>query len=374
MIRYSTFGPYIDRDDIKTVSNAIQLKNWYKKPYYYCEKLEKEFSKFHKRKFALLTPNCTSAIHLFLHSLNLKSNDEVIAPECTWIASVSPVYQTKAKLILSDVDRQNFCISVEDIKKKITKNTKVIISVNLYGNMANYRELEKICKKKKIHLLEDAAESLGSTYYKKKSGSFGSASVFSFHRTKTMTTGEGGILLLDNKKIYNRCKMLRDHGRGENTKDLFNEEFSFKYMPSNMQAALGYSQFKKLPLLLKKKREIFENYKYYLKEIEEKIYLNEDNKIVKNGLWAVIIVLKNYDSIIVNKIFNLLKKKNYFPRPLFYPISLLPAYKKKNKKLGKKNINAHETYKGGLVLPSSYLLKKIDIKKICDLIKGAIRE
>ena len=372
MIRYSTFGPYIDRHDIKTVSNAIQLKNWYNKPYYYCEKLEKEFASFHKRKFALLTPNCTSAIHLFLHSLNLKSTDEVIAPECTWIASISPVYQTKAKLILSDINRENFCISIDDLKKKITKNTRVVISVNLYGNMANYKELEKICKKNNILLLEDAAESLGSTYYKKKSGSFGSASVFSFHRTKTMTTGEGGILLLDNKKIYNRCKMLRDHGRGPNTKDLFNEEFSFKYMPSNMQAALGYSQFKKLPLLLKKKRKIFENYKYYLKEVAEKIYLNEDTKIVRNGLWAIIIVLKDYNSKTINKIFNLLKKKKYFPRPLFYPISLLPAYIKKNKKIIKINNNAYDTYKGGLVLPSSYLLKKSDIKKICILIKNII--
>lgn len=372
MIRYSTFGPYIDKEDIKTVSSALTIKKWYNKPYYYCEKLERDFAKYHKRKFALLTPNCTSAIHLFLHSLNLKSNDEVIAPECTWIASISPVYQTSAKLVLSDIDKENFCISVDDVKKKITKKTKVIISVNLYGNMANYKELEKICKKEKIHLLEDAAESLGSTYYNKKSGSFGSASVFSFHRTKTMTTGEGGILLLDNKKIFDRCRMLRDHGRGPNTKDLFNEEFSFKYMPSNMQAALGYSQFKKLPLLLKKKRKIFENYKYYLKEVAQKIYLNEDTKIVKNGLWAIIIVLKDYNSLTINKIFNILKKKNYFPRPLFYPISSLPAYIKKNKRIIKKNINAYETYKGGLVLPSSYLLKKSDIKKICSLIKDII--
>jgi perosamine synthetase len=372
MIRFSTFGPYIDKNDIAIVSKAILLKNWYKKPYYYCEKLEKLFAKFHNRRFALLTPNCTSAIHLFLHSLNLKNKDEVIAPECTWIASISPVYQTKAKLILCDIDRKNFCISVEDLKKRITKNTKVIISVNLYGNMANYNELEKICKKKKIFLLEDAAESLGSTYYKKKSGSFGTASVFSFHRTKTMTTGEGGMLLLNDEKIYKRCRLLRDHGRGPNTKDLFNEEFSFKYMPSNMQAALGYSQFKKLSLLLKKKRTIFNYYKYYLKDIKDKIYLNEDNVIVKNGCWAIILVLKDYDSNIIKKIFISLKSKKYFPRPLFYPISLLPAYKKKKVVPKKKNINAYETYKGGMVLPSSYLLKKNDIKKISKIIKDKL--
>ena len=123
--------------------------------------------------------------------------------------------------------------------------------------MPNYSELEKICKKNKILLLEDAAESLGSTLNKKKSGSFGDASVFSFHRTKTITCGEGGILLLNNKKLFLKCKMMRDHGRSEKTKDLFNDKFALKYMPFNLQAALAYSQFKKLKKLLKIKRKYF---------------------------------------------------------------------------------------------------------------------
>ena len=135
--------------------------------------LEKEFARFHKRKYGLLTPNCTTSIHLLLFSLNLKKDDEVIAPECTWIASVSPVIQERAKLILCDVNKNNFCISIKSLKKNISKRTKVIISVNVYGNMADYDELQKICKKRKILLIEDAAESLGSYFNKKISGSFG---------------------------------------------------------------------------------------------------------------------------------------------------------------------------------------------------------
>jgi len=117
-MRFSTFGPYIDKNDIKNVIEATKLKSWYQNPYYYCEKFEKEFAKYHGRKYCLLTPNCTSAIHLFLHSLNLKKTDEVIAPECTWIASVAPILQTKAKLVLCDINEKNLCISINDLKKK----------------------------------------------------------------------------------------------------------------------------------------------------------------------------------------------------------------------------------------------------------------
>ena len=376
-MRFSTFGPHIDYKDIKEVSKAIRLINWYKNPYQYCEKLEKVFAHYHNRKYGLLTPNCTTALHLFLYSLNLKKNDEVIAPECTWIASVSPVIQERAKLILCDVNKDNFCISLESLKKKITARTKVIISVNIYGNMPDYREIEKICKKKKIILIEDAAESLGSHYKNKISGSFGEASVFSFHRTKTITTGEGGILLLDNKKKFQQCKTFRDHGRSANSKDLFNDFFALKYMPSNMQAALGYSQFKKLNSLLRKKRFIFNCYKKNLISVYDKIYLNEDNKNIKNGCWATVFVLKKNSKNLIKEISKKLKSKGFFPRPFFYPISSLPAYKKidKNfKKLKIVNKNSYFLNRNGLVLPSSYLLKKTDIKKICNIIIKTIKK
>tara|TARA_Y100000992_G_scaffold301495_1_gene272549 strand:- start:12948 stop:14951 length:2004 start_codon:yes stop_codon:yes gene_type:complete len=371
-MRFSTFGPYIDKNDIKNVIEATKLKSWYQNPYYYCEKFEKEFAKYHGRKYCLLTPNCTSAIHLFLHSLNLKKTDEVIAPECTWIASVAPILQTKAKLILCDINEKNLCISINDLKKKITQNTKVIIAVNIYGNMCDFNELKKISKKKNIILLEDAAESLGSTYFGKKSGSFGDASVFSFHRTKTLTTGEGGALLIDNKKIFNRCLMLRDHGRSKTTKDFYNQEFSFKYMPSNLMAALGCSQLKKLPLLIKKKRSIFNNYKYYLKNLEEFLDLNEYDQNVKNGCWANIIIFKNQRNTTIDELIKKLKIVKYYPRRLFYPISKLPAYKKKFPYKLNKNKNAYLIYRKGFVLPSSYLLKKKDIKKISEIIKKVI--
>lgn len=376
-IRFSTFGPHISKIDQKYVSRAMKPKSWYNKPYYFVEKFEKDFAKYTNRKYCLLTPNCTSAIHLFLHSLDLKKSDEIIIPEATWIATASPAFQTKAKVKFCDVEESNYCISLKSIKKLTTKNTKVIISVNVYGNMPDYRNLIKYCKKRKIILLEDAAESLGSSINKKKSGSFGDVSVFSFHRTKTLTTGEGGALVLNNTKIYKKCRMLRDHGRHPWTKDLFNEEFSFKYMPSNLQASLGCAQLSKINLLLRLKRNIFLNYKYYLKKIENEIVLNQDTSKIVNSCWSNIIYFKTSQIKTIQKIKSELMKNNFFTRPFFYPLTSIPAYRKIDKnfqKFKKQNPVAYKTSKRGLVLPSSYLLKKNQIKKICSIIKKLIIE
>ena len=370
-VRFSTFGPHISKIDQQYVSKALKLKSWYNRPYYFVEKFEKEFSKYCGRKFCLLTPNCTSAIHLFLHSLNLKKNDEIIIPESTWIATASPAFQTKAKVIFCDVEENNFCISLDSIKKLVTKKTKVIIAVDVYGNMPDFKNLEKYCKQKKIILLEDAAEGLGSSLNKKKAGSFGDASVFSFHRTKTITTGEGGALLLDNKKMFTRCRMLRDHGRHPWTKDLFNEEFSFKYMPSNIQGALACSQLSKISLLLKLKRNIFLNYKFNLKKIKNEILMNQDNSKVINSCWSIIIYFKSLKIKDIKKIKNKLIKNNFFPRPFFYPLTSIPAYKKINKNYKKfktQNPIAYKTHAKGLILPSSYILSKIQIRKISNII------
>ncbi len=375
MIRFSTFGPHIDKSDLKIVKEAMQPKNWYVNPYKYCEKFEKVFAKYHNRKFALMTPNCTLAIHLFLLSLNLKPNDEVIVSESTWIATASPVLQTKAKLVLCDVDAKTWCLSVDQLKKIVTKKTKVIISTSVFGNMPDYKELEYFCKKKKIYLLEDAAESLGSVYKGKKSGNFGTASVFSFHRTKTITTGEGGMILMDDPKIFKVCKIYRDHGRDHGkTKDLYNDYFAVKYMPFNLQAALGYSQFLKLKKLLNIKRNIFENYKKCLKNLKN-ISFNIDDENLKNGCWATVIEIKYLKQKSYKEIFLKLKKNGYLARPFFYPISQLPAFKNfPEKNRIRKSIakNASKLNKTSIVLPSSFNLKIKDIKKISTLIEKII--
>ena len=307
-------GPSISNLEKKYVLDALS-NGWYgKNKYYYVEKFEKDFAKFHKRSFALMTPNCTSAIHLLLLSLGIKKGDEVIVPETTWIATASPIAYVGAKPIFCDVEKNSWCMCPEELRRNITKKTKAVIVVGVYGNMPKMFEIEKILKEKKIPFIEDAAESLGSKYKNIKSGKFGLASVFSFHRTKTLTTGEGGMLTTDNKKIYERCKFLRDHGRKPSS--YFFEELAYKYMPFNLQAALGYAQFKRLKELVDKKRWIFYQYKKNLNNLTD-IQFNIDTKEIYNSFWHTHIVLGNSYKINSNELSKELEKETFLPGLFF---------------------------------------------------------
>ena len=156
-----------------------QKRGYGRKAYYYVEKFEAEFAKYHCRKYGLMTPNCTQALHLLLEGLNIKDGDEVIVPDCTWIGSVAGITYQRAKTIFADIHPINWCICPKSLKKNITKKQAVIV-VNLFGNMLNYDELIEICDRHNIYLIEDSAESLGSKFKNQKSGSFGIGSTFSF--------------------------------------------------------------------------------------------------------------------------------------------------------------------------------------------------
>ncbi|MFL2650325.1 MAG: DegT/DnrJ/EryC1/StrS family aminotransferase [Alphaproteobacteria bacterium] len=364
-------GPMIDEQDKKFVLDALE-NGWYgEKKYFYCELFEKEFAKYHNRKFALMTTNCTSSIHLILMALGLKEGDEVIVPNCTWIASVAPIKYTGAKMVFVDINNDDWCINVKEVEKKISKRTKAIISVNLYGNMANWNYLEKIEQKYGIPVIEDAAESLGSIYENRKSGSFGIASVFSFHRTKTLTTGEGGMLLLDDKNLFERCKFLRDHGRVEG-KVYFNTEVAYKYMPFNLQAALGYSQFKKLEKLVKKKIEIFDLYKKNLAELDD-IYFNPLIKNGRNSVWCSTIIIGQSYRKDKNLILDLAKKEGLTLRPFFYPLTSLPAFTEYSFYSNNTPV-AFDLSSRGINLPSALNLNTDEINSICKILKKILLE
>ena len=194
-------GPWITNTEKNIVSQMME-NGW--DNYEYVEKFEKDFALWHERNFCLMTPCCTHAIHLLLLSLGITEGDEVIVPECTWTGSVAPITYCRATPVFADIDEMNWCISPSSIENLITKKTKAIIAVDLYGNMPDMDELIKISLKYGIHLIEDAAEALGSTYKGVRAGKFGVAGVHSFHRTKTMTTGEGGALLIDDEYLYNQ--------------------------------------------------------------------------------------------------------------------------------------------------------------------------
>ena len=356
-------GPQVTDADIKIVLDALQ-NGWYgKEAYKYVELFESEFAKYHNRKFALMTPNCTSAIHLYLTAIGINANDEVIVPDVTWVASAAPIVYLNAKPVFADVSYENWCLTAESINARKTPKTRAVISVDLYGNMPDYDSIEEYCRTNNLILLEDAAEALGSKYKNRRAGTFGDASVFSFHRTKTITTGEGGILLLDDEDVYNRAKFLRDHGRSPGT--YFNTEVTYKYMPSNLAASLGYAQFLRVDELVDKKRRIWAEYSDLLKSFEF-VKLNPEPAGTFNSVWSTVLVTDFNSGLTRDIIMKEFENRGIPSRPFFYPLTRLPAFtnyitQKNNNQQVALNLSEH-----GVCLPSALNLQSNQIQKVVD--------
>lgn len=361
-------SPWITDLERDTVAEMM-LNGW--DNYSYVEKFEKEFAEWHNRKFALMTPCCTHAIHLMLLSLGIKEGDEVIVPECTWTGSVAPVTYQKAIPVFADINRDDWCLNIESVERNITKRTKAIIVVDLFGNMPKMDELTCLAKKYNIYLIEDAAEALGSKYKGIRAGKFGIGGVHSFHRTKTITTGEGGMLLLDDDKVFERAKFLRDHGRS-NTIPYFTMEATPKYMPSNLQASIGYAQFQRINELVDKKREILHSYKKQLADIEE-LQFNIETDDIYNGVWATSLIFGKSHNITKHEAIKRLAELDVPSRPFFYPLSSLPAYQGYKTGSYDKNPNAYDLSEHGITLACSYDLTNEQITKICEGIRKILK-
>lgn len=318
-------SPSITQKEIRYVARAAR-DGWNENYRKYINLFEEKFAKYIGRKYALATSSCTAALHLSYLSLGLKKGDEVIVPNITWIASIEPLYYVGAKPIFADIEPDTWCIDPVDIKKKITKKTKAIMIVDLYGSMPDMNSILKIAKKYQLKVIEDAAEAIGCEYYSKKAGSFGDASCFSFHGSKTLTTGEGGMLLSDNKNFIERAKYFYDHCK-DTKKAFWNLGIGYKYKMSNFQAACGLAQLERVEELTEKKRKIFSWYKKRLVDILG-IQLNIEKPHTKNTYWMVTIVVDKKYKIDKEKLMKEFLKYNIQTKPFFYPLSSLPAIRR----------------------------------------------
>lgn len=360
-------GPWITEHEIKVVEDAMR-NGWYEHAYDYCEKFQKEFAAYHGRRYGIMTPNCTTAIHLLLAGLDISEGDEVILPECTWIATAAPVTYLRARPVFCDIDPVNWCLDPESVKKRITYRTKAIIVVDLYGNMPLTDELIELADEHGIPLIEDAAEALGSTYKGVRAGKFGVGSVFSFHRTKTITTGEGGMLLLDNERLFERCMFLRDHGRKPDGLMYYNYEVTYKYMPFNLQAALGYAQFQRIDELVGRKQEQLRMYRERLGAVDD-IELNPEPKGGVNGAWITAVVFGKSYNLTKEEAIDRLAQLEIPARPFFYPLSSLPAYPGFREKYERLNPVAYDISVRGINLPGAANLTEDQLNRVCEGIK-----
>lgn len=358
--------PSITDLEIGYVNDAI-ANGWGAKCYDYIYRFEKSFARYLETEYSLATSSCTGAIHLALMAMGVKSGDEVIIPDTTWIASVEPILYIGAQPVFVDVLPDTWCIDPQKIKEAITPKTKAIVIVHLYGNVCEMDEIMEIAKEHNLMVLEDAAEGLGSEYKGKKCGSIGDAGVFSFHGTKTLSTGEGGMLVTNNPQIHEQARILNDHGRDpKDNKTFWMRDYGYKYKMSNLQAAMGSAQIERIEELIARKREIFSWYKDLLANIP--CQLNPEFDYIKNSYWMPTIVFDKSLNVNRYKLMDYLKEHGIDSRPFFYPLSYLPMFEQK-----KDNEVSYDIYERAVNLPSHHELTISDVERVVGEIKSFLK-
>lgn len=372
MERIPNAGPWVTDKEVAYVADAAR-NAWYTSANLYNDRFEEAFARYVGVRHAISVPHCTSAIHLALMTLGIGPGDEVIVPELTWIATAAPITQVGATTIFADVDPVTLCISADALAKCISPRTRAVIPVDLYGGMPDWEALRRVANQYGVTLIEDAAESIGSEYHGVKAGALGQIGVFSFHGSKTLTTGEGGMFVTDDSQLYERAQFLRDHGRSPSDRSLFNTEVACKYKMSAMQAAFGLAQLERIDELVGRKREMFSWYQEELGEIPG-LTLNAEPDGVFNSLWMTNVMLDPGFGLTKDDIRPRFAENAIDYRPLFHPLSSLPAFEKRPEAAAARERNrvAYHLSPLGVNLPSSFRLTREHVARVGRVLREAL--
>jgi perosamine synthetase len=362
-------GPWITQKEIDYVNDAVSTA-WYGQANKYNQKFEEAFAAYVGTRFAVALPSCTSAIHLALVAAGIGPGDEVIVPDVTWIASAAPVTYVGATTVFADVEEHTWCLSADSVERWITPRTKAIIPVDLYGGMPDWERLRALARDQKLFLLEDAAEAVGSVYRGQRAGSLGDVGVFSFHGSKTLTTGEGGMLVTDREDLYRRVLVLRDHGRTPGDRLFFNQEVAWKYKMSSLQAALGLAQLERIDELVNRKRSIFSAYAKALSGVAG-VTLNAEPEGILNSYWMTTVMLDKSYGLTKTTVMERLEERGIATRPFFHPLSSLPAYASSEPaaRAREQNQTSYAISPFGVNLPSNLQILPEQIERVSEILR-----
>jgi len=357
--------PSITELEIRYATDAA-TNGWGERCYEYITRFESLFREHLGVKYAIATSSCTGAIHMGLAALGVGLDDEVILGDTNWIASAAPITYLGAKPVFVDVLPDTWCINPEKIEAAITPRTKVIIAVHLYGNLCDMDALLAIGAKHGIPVIEDAAEAIGSEWHGKRAGSMGAFGTFSFHGTKSMTTGEGGMFVTQDEVLYEKVLTLSNHGRARGqTKQFWPDVVGFKYKMSNMQAAIGCAQMERIGDLIAGKRRIFAYYFDHLCDLPLK--MNPELAGTKNGLWMPSILVNEGVQFDREALLASFKADNIDGRVFFWPLSMLPMFEEKPE-----NIVSYSLYKRAINLPTYHDLTDAEMDRVINLVRKSL--
>ena len=360
-----TAGPSITDKEINYVLDAAQ-NGWNSNWDGYLTRFEKSFADYVGTRYALATSSCTGALHLSLLGLGVGPGDEVIVPEISWVATASAVKYCGAEPVFVDIEADTWCMNVDLARKAITKRTKVIVPVHIYGHPTNMTKVTALAAAHGLKVMEDAAPALGGEVCGRKVGGLGDVSCFSFQGAKIMTTGEGGMLVCNDEALFERIHFLWDHGRDKYIPFQISE-VGYKYKMSNLQAAMGLGQLERIEELVGQKRVIYSWYKERLGDMPE-FTLNAEAPWARSIYWMTSIVLNDKSRVGRNEVIKGLKERGVDSRPFFPPMSSFPMFKS----CEVQNPVAYRVSKNGVNLPSGHNLTEEDVERVCTALKEVL--
>lgn len=361
------YKPYFSGKEKEYVNDCLD-STWISSKGKYINMFEQSFAQYINVRYGVAVTNGTVAVHLALLALGVGVGDEVIVPSLTYIATVNPVHYVGATPVFVDSLETTWQMDPNDIRAKITEKTRAIIVTHLYGHPCDMGEIVQIAHEKGVFLIEDCAEAIGTEFAGQKVGCFGDIGCFSFFGNKTITTGEGGMLVTNDKTIAMRAQSLRGQGLAM-YREYWHDIVGYNFRMTNICAAIGMAQLENIDAVIKKKRDIANWYKGALVDLPCNLFVGEDGRNgIVNTYWMCTLVLK--ESSIREELRHFLKEHGIETRPSFYPVHTMPMYSLKYQRF----TVAEKLGWSGINLPSYPDLCKEDVEYIVDVIREFYRD
>lgn len=340
---------------------------WGERCYDYIHRFEAAFRTHVASRFAIATASCTGALHMGMAALDIGPGDEVILADTNWIASAAPIVHLGATPVFVDILPDSWCLDPAAVARAITPRTRAILAVHLYGNLCDMDALLEIGRAWNLPVIEDAAEAIGSAWRGRPAGSLGVFGAFSFHGTKTLTTGEGGMFVTNDEALYERVLTLSNHGRARGqTRQFWPDVVGFKYKMSNIQAAIGCGQMERIDALIDRKREILQGYRERLAGFDA-IAMNPEPPHVRIGAWMPTAVFDVSTSVRRETLQTAFAAADIDARVFFHPLSSLPMFVPQEA-----NRIARDIPERAINLPSYHDMTDDDQDRIAAVIRGCL--
>lgn len=354
--------PSITELEVRYATDAA-ANGWGEHCYDYINRFEAAFKQHLGVKYAIATSSCTGALHMGMAALGIGPGDEVIMADSNWIATAAPIVHLGAKPVFVDILEDTWCIDPDKVEAAITPRTRAIVAVHLYGNLCDMDRLLGIGEKHGIPVIEDAAEAVGSVWHGQRAGSMGKFGTFSFHGTKTLTTGEGGMFVTNDAQLYEQVLTLSNHGRARGqTKQFWPDVVGYKYKMSNIQAAIGCAQMERIEDLTCRKRKILATYRESLEKLPG-VRMNPEPEGAVNGAWMPTVVFAPETGITREKLQAAFAAENVDARVFFWPLSSLPMFEPV-----KTNVKAWDVPSRAINLPSYHEMSTSEQQRVMAVI------